>query len=178
MGSPLPFTMYSVQRVNYISTVVYHALQPRPKSGNVRPLSGRVFMRRTSERGWVAKAYPEARGSSQTELEIDDDFSDVDSLDSFFDDDFDTEQQDEKLQNLLSCNTLGVESKVIGMCALGMLRGMLSECCCSTCPIYRTGITLLRHLVFWMEILVHRKDAHTMNQVVAGHGSTVEPPPW
>ena len=85
-----------------------------PRSAEVRPLSGRVFMRRTAERGWIAKAYPDARGSSsQRDFEIfDDDFSDMESLDSFFDDDFDMEHQDEKLQNLLSCNTLGVESKV------------------------------------------------------------------
>lgn len=82
-----------------------------PKSG-VRPLSGRVFMRRTSERGWIAKAYPDAgcRVTSQSELEIMDDLSDCDS---FFDDDFDMDTQDEKLGVLLSCNTLGVESKVI-----------------------------------------------------------------
>ena len=81
-----------------------------PKSG-VRPLSGRVFMRRSSERGWIAKAYPDAyRASSQLELEMmEDDLSDCDS---FFDDDFDTETKDEKLGLLLSCNTLGVESKV------------------------------------------------------------------
>ena len=83
----------------------------RPKSG-VRPLSGRVFMRRSSERGWIAKAYPDAyQAISQTELEImeDDDLSDCDS---FFDDDFDTDTRDEKLGLLLSCNTLGVESRV------------------------------------------------------------------
>lgn len=83
----------------------------RPVSG-VRPLSGRVFMRRTSERGWIAKAYPDAgyRLGSQTELEeVIDDISDCDS---FFDDDFDTETRDEKLGPLLSCNTLGIDSKV------------------------------------------------------------------
>ena len=85
-------------------------LLQRPKSG-VRPLSGRVFMRRTSERGWIAKAYPDAgmRTTSQLELEDEEDFSDCDS---FFDDDFDVETKDEKLGLLLSCNTLGVESKV------------------------------------------------------------------
>ncbi len=87
--------------------------QQRPRSGKVRPLSGRVFMRRTVERGWVAKAYPDAHASSQLDLDLYDDLSDVESLDSFFDDDFDTEQQEEKIQNLLSCNTLGVESKVV-----------------------------------------------------------------
>lgn len=60
----------------------------------------------------MAKAYPDIRVSSQLDLDLHDDLSDVESLDSFFDDDFDTEQKDEKLQNLLSCNTLGVESKV------------------------------------------------------------------
>ena len=67
-------------------------------------------MRRTSERGWVAKAYP--KPPSQTNLELVDDLSDCDSLDSFFDDDFETGQHQDKLQNLLSCNTLGVESRV------------------------------------------------------------------
>lgn len=72
-------------------------------------------MRRTSERGWIAKAYPDAgyRTTSQSELDITDDLSDCDS---FFDDDFDNETQGEKLGLLLSCNTLGVESKVRGSC--------------------------------------------------------------
>ena len=71
-------------------------------------------MRRTSERGWIAKAYPDAhRTTSQSELDITDDLSDCDS---FFDDDFDTETQNDKLGLLLSCNTLGVESKVRGSC--------------------------------------------------------------
>ena len=82
----------------------------RPKSGKVRPLSSRVFIRRTSGKGWVAKAYPDIL--DEHDLDIQDDLSDCDSLDSFFDDDFDTEQQGEKLQNLLTCNTLKVESKV------------------------------------------------------------------
>ena len=82
----------------------------RPRSGTVRPLSARVFMRRTSQRGWVAKAYPDP--PSLTELDIEDDLSTSSSTDSFFDDDFDTCHQEEKLQNLLTCNTLGVESKV------------------------------------------------------------------
>ena len=72
-------------------------------------------MRRSSERGWIAKAYPDAGfgATSQCELDIMDDISDCDS---FFDDDFDMETQDEKLGLLLSCNTLGVESKVRGRC--------------------------------------------------------------
>ena len=82
----------------------------RPKSGTVRPLSGRIFMRRTAEKGWVAKAYP--KPLSQTDLELMDDLSDCDSLDSFFNDDFELGPEQDKLQNLLSCNTLGVESKV------------------------------------------------------------------
>ena len=82
----------------------------RPRSRTVRPLSARVFMRHTSQRGWVAKAYPDP--PSLTELDIEDDLSTSSSTDSFFDDDFDTCHQEEKLQNLLTCNTLGVESKV------------------------------------------------------------------
>jgi len=101
-------------------------------SGKVRPLSGRVFMRRTTERGWVAKAYPDP--PSLTELDIFDDLSTTSSLDSFFDDDFDTCQQDEKLQNLLTCNTLGVESKV--RVCIGMLKIL-----CWSEPV---GITLLQ----------------------------------
>ena len=81
-------------------------------------------MRRTSERGWIAKAYPDAgyRTTSQLELEDTDDFSDCDS---FFDDDFDSETKDEKLGVLLSCNTLGVESKVRCM-ASGSMAGWRS----------------------------------------------------
>ena len=68
-------------------------------------------MRRSSERGWIAKAYPDAfQATSQTELELMED--DISDCDSFFDDDFDMETKDEKLGMLLSCNTLGVESKV------------------------------------------------------------------
>ena len=68
-------------------------------------------MRRSSERGWIAKAYPDAyQATSQTELELVED--DISDCDSFFDDDFDIETKDEKLGMLLSCNTLGVESKV------------------------------------------------------------------
>ena len=66
-------------------------------------------MRKTQERGWVAK------NLSYDGLEIedyDDNYSETQSLDSFFDDDFDTEEQDEKLQRLLTCTTLGVSSKV------------------------------------------------------------------
>lgn len=68
-------------------------------------------MRRTAEKGWIAKAYPK-EPTSQTDLGIWDDLSDCGSFDSFFDDDFDLEQPQEKLNNLLSCNTLGVESRV------------------------------------------------------------------
>lgn len=66
-------------------------------------------MRRT-DRGWVAKHYPDHPSSHNLELE--DDLSDCESLDSFFDEDFDDRQHSEKLGNLLTCNTLGVESKV------------------------------------------------------------------
>ena len=83
----------------------------RPCSA-IRPLSGRVFMRRM-EHGWVAKHYPESGPTSQTDLNEElEDLSDCDSLDSFFDDDFDSQENSEKLTNLLSCNTLGVGSKV------------------------------------------------------------------
>ena len=59
----------------------------------------------------MAKHYPPPPAQSQ-EVDILDDVSDNDSLDSFFDDDFDHTAQGDKLQNLLSCNTLGVETKV------------------------------------------------------------------
>lgn len=99
--------------VNYLPILYVTQFLPTspqwPKSGTVRPLSGRVFMRRTSEKGWVAKAYPHQ--PSQTDLDIFDDLS-ADSFDSFFDDDFDTAHQEDKLQNLLNVNTLGVESRV------------------------------------------------------------------
>lgn len=68
-------------------------------------------MRRSSERGWIAKAYPDVyQATSQLELDLVED--DISDCDSFFDDDFDMETKDEKLGMLLSCNTLGVESKV------------------------------------------------------------------
>ncbi len=73
-------------------------------------------MRRTNDHGWVAKAYnvSEQMGvQSQLELDMFDDLSDGGSLDSFFDDDFDEQTSEEKLGPLLSCNTLGVEAKVI-----------------------------------------------------------------
>lgn len=69
-------------------------------------------MRRT-DRGWVAKHYPEQPSTSNLELEGD--LSDCESLDSFFNEDFDDQEHSEKLGNLLTCNTLGVESKV-SMC--------------------------------------------------------------
>lgn len=96
----------------------------------MRPLSARVFMRRTSQRGWVAKAYPDP--PSLTELDIEDDLSTSSSTDSFFDDDFDTCHQEEKLQNLLTCNTLGVESKVFNLVALQEYTRKLS--CLLKCP--------------------------------------------
>ena len=74
-------------------------------------------MRRTTEKGWVAKAYP-AAPSSQTDLAMLDDLSDAGSLDSFFDDEFDLEQPQEKLNSLLSCNTLGVEARVRGLLSI------------------------------------------------------------
>ena len=68
---------------------------------------------RRMEHGWVAKHYPESSPTSQTDLNNElEDLSDCESLDSFFDDDFDTQENSEKLSNLLSCNTLGVESRV------------------------------------------------------------------
>ena len=61
----------------------------------------------------MAKAYPQA-GSSHSQPDLlgsDIDLISSGSLDSFFDDDFE-EENEEKLGSLLSCNTLGVESKV------------------------------------------------------------------
>ena len=75
----------------------------RPLSGQIRPLSSRVYMRRTIKKGWVAKCI---------EDDDEDEISDEGSLDSFFDDDFDDNTQTQALGQLLSCNTLGVESKV------------------------------------------------------------------
>ena len=75
----------------------------RPLSGQIRPLSSRVYMRRTIKKGWVAKCI---------EDDDEDEISDDGSLDSFFDDDFDDNTQTQALGQLLSCNTLGVESKV------------------------------------------------------------------
>lgn len=64
---------------------------------------------RRKEHGWVAKHYP----TSQTNLSDDlDELSDCDSLDSFFNEDFDDRDDSEKLGDLLSCNTLGVKSQV------------------------------------------------------------------
>lgn len=74
----------------------------RPLSGQIRPLSSRVYMRRTIKKGWVAKCI---------EDDDEDEISDDGSLDSFFDDDFDDNTQTQALGQLLSCNTLGVESK-------------------------------------------------------------------
>lgn len=69
-------------------------------------------MRRSLKRGWVAKAYPQG-SLSQTNLDretgVPDDYLHSESLDSFFDDEFEDE---ENLGNLLACNTLGVEKKV------------------------------------------------------------------
>jgi len=70
-------------------------------------------MRQSSKHGWVAKAYSQA-GSSHSQPDLlgsDVDLLSSGSMDSFFDDDFE-EETEEKLGNLLSCNTLGVESKV------------------------------------------------------------------
>lgn len=69
-------------------------------------------MRRTADHGWIAKAYTN-EPTSQTDLDLFDDLSDCESLDSFFDDDFDAQTSEQKLGNLLSCNTLGVDSKVL-----------------------------------------------------------------
>ena len=78
----------------------------------MRPLSGRIFLRKTQEKGWVAKNVPEVAYEGIEIEDYDDIDDDTESLDSFFDDDFDTEEQDEKLQRLLTCTTLGVASKV------------------------------------------------------------------
>lgn len=78
-------------------------------SSLIRPLSGRIFMRRTVKNGWTARAIK----GSLIDLEEGGDEgegSDTGSLDSFFDDDF--EDSSIELGKLLSCNTLGVESKV------------------------------------------------------------------
>ena len=73
-------------------------------------------MRRSSKRGWVAKAYPDQNSSfSQPNLELEPltgSRLDSESLDSFFDDEFEDQNQGSNLGLFLSCNTLGVESKV------------------------------------------------------------------
>ena len=78
----------------------------------MRPLSGRIFLRKTQEKGWIAKNVPEVSYEGLEIEDYDDIGDDTESVDSFFDDDFDTEEQDEKLQRLLTCTTLGVASKV------------------------------------------------------------------
>lgn len=89
---------------------------PQRPSSAVRPLSGHVFMRHSSKHGWVAKGYPDMHSSS-SQPNLDSDLFgtenlDCESLDSFFDDDFEDQGTVERLGNLLSCNTLGVETKV------------------------------------------------------------------
>ena len=75
-----------------------------------RPLSGNVFLRNSAKHGWVAKAYPSPSRTSSSQPNLEDFLTDsCESFDSFFDDEF---EKEEKLDNLLSCNTLGVESKV------------------------------------------------------------------
>lgn len=76
-------------------------------------------MRRTVKNGWVAKAVDTTKGSTVDLMEERGGFdeeellgSDAGSLDSFFDDDF----EDKELGDLLSCNTLGIESKVTITC--------------------------------------------------------------
>ncbi|CAI8016290.1 hypothetical protein GBAR_LOCUS10004 [Geodia barretti] len=96
--------------LHFCSIIIYQ----RPASA-IRPLSGRVFMRRM-EHGWVAKHYPTDQPPITSLTNIsddldDDDDSDCDSLDSFFNEEFDDREKSEKLQDLLSCNTYGVESK-------------------------------------------------------------------
>lgn len=74
-------------------------------------------MRRTVKKGWTAKA---VRGgganASLIDLEEEDELvahgSETESIDSFFDDDFDDQTKEQALGKMLSCNTLGVESKV------------------------------------------------------------------
>lgn len=64
----------------------------------------------------MAKHYPDSDHTSQTNLnnmnEFLEEISDCESLDSFFDEEFDEREHSEKLGDLLSCNTLGVESRV------------------------------------------------------------------
>ena len=67
---------------------------------------------RRKEHGWVAKHYPSDHPTSLTNLSDDLEDSDCDSLDSFFDEEFDDREESDKLKDLLSCNTLGVGSKV------------------------------------------------------------------
>jgi len=69
-------------------------------------------MRKTQDRGWIAKNLSEVSYDGLEIEDYDDNYSETQSLDSFFDDDFDTEEQDEKLQRLLTCTTLGISSKV------------------------------------------------------------------
>ena len=67
------------------------------------------------EHGWVAKHYPRTDQPtiSQTNLSDDlEDGSDCESLDSFFNEEFDEREETERLGDLLLCNTLGVESRV------------------------------------------------------------------
>ena len=67
---------------------------------------------RRMDHGWVAKHYPDNNPSSHPNDDDFDDLSDCESLDSFFNEEFDVREESEKLGDLLSCNTLGVESKV------------------------------------------------------------------
>lgn len=68
---------------------------------------------RRMEHGWVAKHYPDSGSNSHTNMDTElEDLSDCDSLDSFFEEEFDDRDHDEKLKNLLSCNTIAGDSKV------------------------------------------------------------------
>ena len=86
---------------------MFYPCQVQNLAKPARPLSGCVFLRRSSKHGWVAKAYPQT-SSNYSQPDI---LSSL-STDSFFDDDFE-EESVEKLGSLLSCDKLGVDTKVI-----------------------------------------------------------------
>lgn len=98
-------------------------------------------MRHSSKHGWVAKAYPDLQSSSsQPNLE---DFStnklESESLDSFFDDDFEVED----LGNLLACNTLGVEKKALPI--LNYYKTIIIDCNFFPPAGHEKGLGVRRH---------------------------------